>query len=194
MFSFFKNEISIRSVSIPDFGWPKVREEEAIIMWGNPERTAVVSINYFDLVPNIPTVRDVNVIRSFYRNLINEANGGLLAAELFKQQGFDVVKTIFKIPQQPRGMAYIGSLTLPFSTCSFVLKVHAVEAGMTGLREAMVADKLLRAGNFDMDNWDSDPYDKDLKTGVLMNLAEVENYDMDFPDHPLSRVRDLLTR
>jgi hypothetical protein len=136
----------------------------------------------------------VNVILSFYRNLVNEANGGLLAAELFKQQGFDVIKTIIKIPQQPRGMAYIGSLTLPFSTCSFVLKVHAVEAGMTGLREAMVADKLLRAGNFDMDNWDSDPYDKDLKTGVLMNLAEAENYDVDFPDHPLSRVKDLLNK
>ena len=52
MFSFFKkNEISIRSVSIPNIGWPKVREEEGIIVWGNPERTAIVSVNYFELVP-----------------------------------------------------------------------------------------------------------------------------------------------
>jgi len=188
------SEISIKSVSIPDFGWLKVTEEDGIIMWGNPERTAVVSINYFNEVPNIPSVRDMNVQRSYYRNLINESNGGLLAAELYQAQEFDVIKTIFKFPRQPKGMQYLGSLTLPFSTCSFVLKVHAIEAGMTGFRDAMVADELLRGGNFDLADWDCDPYDKELKTGLLMNLSEAEKYDVKYPDHPLSIVRDLLNR
>ena len=195
MFSFFeKSKITIRSVSIPDFGWPKVKEDDTIIQWVNPEKTIAVSINYFEMIPDLPTIRDVSVLRSFYRNLVNKANGGLLAAELYKQQEFDVIKTLFKIPQQPRGMTYIGSLTIPFSTCSFVLKVHAVEPGMTGIREAMVADKLLRTGNFDMADWDCDPYDKDLKTGVVMNMAEAENYDAEFPNHPLSQVRNLLNQ
>lgn len=196
MFSFFrKSEISIKSVSIHDFGWPKVTEEDGIIRWVNQERTAVVTINYFDLVPDIPTRdRDVNVLRSFFRNSINKANGGLLAAELYQLQGFDVIKTIFKIPQEPNGRQYIGSLTLPFSTCSFVLKVHAIEAGITGFRDTMVADELLRGGNFDLADWDCDPYDKDLKTGLLMNLSEAEKYDVEYPDHPLSIVRNMLNQ
>ena len=189
---FNKKRITIESVSIPDFGWPKVKGDSSIIQWINPDQTIAISINYFDIVPDIPTVKDVNVLRAFYRNIIAEINGGLIELELYKRQQFDIVKSIFKIPQKPSGMTYIGSLTIPFSTCSFVLKVQAVESGATGMREAVVVNKFLSTGNFDDATWSSDPYDKEFKTGSLMNKSEVQSFDIDFPDHPLSQVRTLL--
>jgi hypothetical protein len=165
-----------------------------VIQWINPEETIAVSINYFDIIPDIPTVRDVHVLRSFYRTLIADHNGGLIAVELNKRQQFDIIKTIFKVPQEPSGIRYIGSLTIPFKTCSFVLKVQAVEGGITGMREAAVMDKLLKAGNFDEVIMGADPYDKGFKTGLLMTTAEAQIYDADFPNHPLSQVRNLLSQ
>lgn len=60
------------------------------------------------------------------------------------------------------------------------------------MREAIVANKLLSSGSFDETNWSVDPYDKEYKEGSLMNFAEDQHYDADFPAHPLSRVRNLL--
>ena len=193
MFSLFnKNRVTIKSVSIPELGWPKVKEDNSIIQWINPEQTIAISINYFESIPDIPTVKDVNVLRAFYRKIITEIDGGLIELELYKRQQFDVVKSIFKIPQKPSGMTYIGFLTVPFSTCSFVLKVQAVESGTTGMRETVIANKFLSTGTFNDATWSSDPYDKEFKTGALMNKAEAESYDIDFPHHPLSQVRTLL--
>ena len=195
MLSFFsKKKVSIQSISIPDLGWPKVKDNEAIIQWINPEETIAVSISYFGLMPDIPTIKNMDLLRAYYRELLAGVGGGLIEVELYKRHQFDIVKTIFKIPQKPSGMTYIGSLTIPFSTCSFVLKVQAVEAGLTGMRETLVANSFLSDVNFDMDAWSADPYDKEYKTGALMNKAEDQQYDSDYPKHPLSQVRNLLNQ
>src|SRR5687768_6912620 len=114
MFSLFsKKNVTIKSVSIPDFGWSKVKEDKSIIQWINPDETIAISINYFDIVPNIPSLKDVNVLRGFYRNLVTGVDGGVIEVELYQHQHFDIIRTIFKIPQKPSGMTYVGSLTIP---------------------------------------------------------------------------------
>jgi hypothetical protein len=92
-------------------------------------------------------------------------------------------------------MGYIGSLTVPFKHCSYVVKIQAEEAGMTGMREAVIADKLIREGKIvpgekDILGWAADPYDPTWKQGAPMNLAERQEYDHLFPGHPLTIVRD----
>lgn len=94
-------------------------------------------------------------------------------------------------------MAYIASLTIPFKSCSFVVKVQAIEAGITGMRDAVIADRLIAEGTISIGetgflNWFSDPYNDDFAGGVLMNKSEQDLYDEEFPDHPLSRARQLL--
>lgn len=193
MFSFFrKDKISIKSISIPDFGGRKEKDDDAIIQWVNQEEPIAVSINYFDKIPDIPTIKDVNMLRGFYRDLVLSINGGIIEVELFKRQELDIVRTIFKIPKPVKGMMYIGSLTIPFSTCSFVLKVQADEFGATGMREAIVVNKLFSTGSFGEATWSADPYDKAFTDGHLMNQAEDQIYDAEFPAHPLSRVRTIL--
>lgn len=193
MLSFFKKKISVDSISIPELGWPREKEGNAVL-WMNPEGSIAVSINFFDQAPDIPTIKDINNLQAFYRDLIISVNGGVIEVELLKRQQFDLVRTIFKIPQPGRGMLYVGSLTIPFNTCSFVLKIQAIEAGPTGMREALIVDRLFKDGTFEENTWAADPYDNEITLGTLMNKSEDQRYDVDFPDHPLTQVRNLLSQ
>lgn len=198
MFSLFKRKkINISSVAIPDFGWTKTKDEKSIIQWINPEQTIAISINFFELPPDIPTMKNVEALRNFYRQSISNINGGLIEVELSQKDKISFVRTIFKLPQEHSGMTYIASLTLPFKTCSFVLKIQAAEIGITGMREALIADRLISTNVISVNengcsNWSSDPYDNSFKSTALMNKSEEYRYDNEFPDHPLTRARQIL--
>ena len=198
MFSFFKRKkIGIDAISIPDFGWTKTKSDKAIIQWINPEQTIAISINFFELQPDIPTIKNIETLRKFYRHSISNVNGGLIEVELSQKDKLPFIRTIFKLQPGQSGMIYLASLTLPFEACSFVLKVQAAEVGPTGMREAVVADRLISTNVISIDengysNWFCDPYDNAFQGGVLMNKSEQDDYDVEFPIHPLTQVRQLL--
>ncbi len=200
MFSFLKKKnITIDSVLIPTFGWNKIENSKFVRKWENPEQTAILSLNFFSIKPDLPTVKDLDYLRSFYRNSISTVNGGLITVDTFTLYYSPVVKTIFKVSQEEYGMIYIASLTLPFEDYSFVVKIQTVESGMTGLRDSVILNKLLESGevlfeNQEIKNWFSDPYDSDFKQGVLMYKSEDEKYDNEFPDHPLTIARRMINK
>jgi hypothetical protein len=198
MFSFFKRQkVTIDSVTIPNFGWTKTDDTKSKVQWINPEQTVAISVNFFNLPPDIPTIKRIDTLRDFYRNSIASINGGLIEVELRKIANIPFARTIFKIPQEPSGMTYLASLTIPFETCSFVLKVQGFEDGITGMRDTMVANRLLGKGDLTIgkngyENWFSDPYDNNFTDGTLMNKSEQTVYDKDFPNHPLTLVRTII--
>ena len=193
MFSLFnKKPVTINSVSIPNFGWPKVKEDKSIIQWINPEQSIAVSVNYFNIRPDIPTIKDVDVLRRFYRNMVVSVEGGIVELELYKHRQFESIRSLFKIPQNPSGITYIASITIPFSTCSFVFKVQAAETDATGMRETIIMNSLLSSGDYDLSSWTFDPYEKNFEGGRPMNISEDKRYDIDFPDHHLTQARKLL--
>lgn len=200
MSSFFeKNIASIKSIEIPDFGWRKAAENNHVIQWINPEETIGISINFFDLAPDLPTVTDLDALRSYYRQSIAAVNGGIIAIDILKFKDIPVVKTIFKIPQQPSGITYLAALTIAFESCSYVVKVQCAEWGTTGLRDAVIARKLLANGTLTLgengyENWFADPYDDTFKNGTLMNQSEQSIYDKDFPGHPLTQARVIIEK
>jgi len=124
----------------------------------------------------------------------------LISVNVVRVQGVLGTRTIFKFPQKPSGMAYVGSITFPFRDFSFVIKIQCPELGITGVREAVVLDKLMSTGEVSIDpqkrkihGWSQDPYDQSYEGPSLMNRAEEIKYDAEFPDHPLSRARNFLT-
>lgn len=205
MFNFFKKSkpakqpatiipVTIQSVTIPNFGWNKVEENDSRIVWVNPEENALISLYFFNIPPDLPTIKDVNSLRDFYRQSIAASGGGLIEVSAFDLQNFPSVKTIFKVPQQEGGMTYLTAVTIPFENCSFVIKTQAVEIGTTGIRDAFVLNRFLENGKVTFDgnglkNWFEDPYDPAFKEGTLMNKSEREEYDTEFPQHPLSIAR-----
>ncbi len=201
MFDLFRkkeNKITIHSVSIPNFGWNKAEETASRIVWVNPEESALISLNFFNLQPNIPTVKNLDVLRNFYRNSISESKGGIIEVSLLKVHDIPSIKTIFKIPQPQSGMTYIASVTIPFENYSFVIKIQAAEVGTTGIRDAMILNEMLASGEVtfgeQIENWFADPYDPDFKKGTPMNKSEQEKYDTEFPEHPLSIARASITK
>lgn len=201
MFNLFNKkepEVTINSVSVPDFGWNKVEENDSRIVWVNPKENALISLNFFDIQPNIPTVKNLDFLKDFYRNSISEANGGVVEVSLLTVNNVPSVKTIFKIPQPESGMTYIASVTIPFENCSFVIKIQAAEVGTTGIRDAVILNQMLMSGEVTLgedrlENWFEDPYNPNFKNGTLMNKSEQEKYDIEFPEHPLSVSRIAIT-
>lgn len=201
MFGFLKkvkSKINVFSLTLPDFGWQIVDQRSTIIVYVNNDESASISVNYFNKEPDLPTIKDVEFLRNFYRDLITPNNGGLIVTELVSIYGVTAVKTIFKV-KQPIGMAYVASVTIPFKNFSFVVKIQAIENGVIGLRDAVVTEKLLgtneiSVGDSGLENWFSDPYDESIIWGVLMNKSEQQKYDSEFPDHPLTVVRQSINK
>jgi hypothetical protein len=110
---FKKQSHKINAVQIPEWGWTKEEENSSIIVWVNPEQTIALSLNYFDKEPDIPTIKDVEILRKFYRGLISQVNGGLVEVNLLTLKGQSVVRTIFKIPQEPTGVTYLALSASP---------------------------------------------------------------------------------
>ncbi len=193
MINFFKrNKSSIKSIIMPELGWEQVAKSKSIIQWINPEKTISISINYFDKSPDLPVLKDMKVIRSFFRGQIIEHNGGLIQVDLANSEKYKIIKTIFKIPQEPAGIVYLASLTIPFKDCSYVIKIQAPEMENIGDRESIILDRLKHDGGNSYQNLSSDPYMQSFTKGTLMNKSEEKIYDIEFKDHPLSLARKLL--
>ena len=114
--------------------------------------------------------------------------------DLVELKNYQAIKTIFKLPQQPKGVVYLGSLTIPFRDRSYVVKIQALEMGMTGVRESVILDRLLREGKANLNNWSFDPYNSTYTKGSLMNKSEEFKYDAEFEDHPLTQVRKYISQ
>jgi hypothetical protein len=196
---FKKNNSTIHSISLPDWGWKKEKAKKSVVLWINPEQTIALSLSLFNKKPVFPSIKDVEVIRKFYRDYIAQVDGGIIEVNLIGLKGLSAIRTIFKIPQEPSGVTYIGSLTIPFKKSSYVVKIEAPEIGTTGIRESVIGEKLLKENTIHIvdngfEDWAFDPYDKNFKDGLLMNKSEYAQYDKDFPDHPLSKARILLDK
>ncbi len=200
MFNFFNRpKVSIQSLSLPvpetdGEAWTMEKDDAKVKLWIHPAHTTALSLHFFDMAPDIPSLQDLDDLRGFYRKLAVAAKGGLIAVDLVDWRGFAAVVTIVKIPQDPNGTTYVASLTLPFKDCSFVVKVQAIEVLETGMREALVLDQLMETGVVKLDedglhHWIAAPYEASVTDGSPMNQSEKETYDDRFPSHPLTIAR-----
>lgn len=201
MFKFFrkkkKNKVNLHSITIPNQGWEKISEDHNAIRWVNPQQSALIVLHYFDKEPDLPTAKDLDYLKKFYRNVADSSNGGIIETDIIHIHNIPCVKTIIKFPQQETGMIYIASITIPFENCSYVVKIQANEIGITGMRDAVILNRMIETGEVKIDgeimtNWFEDPYDPDFKQGTLMNKSELEKYDYEFPEHPLTIARSLI--
>ena len=155
-------------------------------------------VNYFDLPPDITAKDDSEKsLQDNYRNVAVEAGGAIIEVSKLKIDSYTVLKTIFKFKLSPSGVVYIGSYTIPFEKCSYVIKIQCPEIGTTGVRDSTVFELALKKGLVEISNktvkgWMKDPYDENIDLPYMMNLSEKEEYDKMFPEHPLSRLRKYL--
>ena len=195
-----KSKPSIESIQFNTFGWDLGDNTQSKKMWTSQKQAALLGIFFFDGkssdLPN--NLEDINSVRSHYRQkVVEQGNGGLIRCEVIRLHGLRVIELIAKQPNQPMGMNYISSLTIPFEKYIFMIILQAVERGITGMREAVILDKWMKENgapktdaNGKMIGFSKDPYDENFTEGRVMNYSELELHDKEFPNHPLSIVRD----
>ncbi len=176
-----------RLISLPDLGWKKEKEGNQVVLWINPEQTIALSLSWFKKEPVIPSIKDIQVLRDYYRKGISASGGGLIEVEIVELNSLPAVKTIFKVPRESAGTLYIASLTVPFQNASCVIKIEAPEQEPYGSREVGI-----KANDPVFENITCDPYDPGFNEGALMTKSEEAVYDIAFPDHALSMTRSIL--
>jgi hypothetical protein len=188
------SNIKLNFVSLPDWGWNIEQEYKDIKLWINPEKTVALSLCRFKKEPAFPTIKNIDLLRKYYRLGICRSGGGIIEVNVIDLKGLQAIRTIFKAPQDTEGVIYIASLTLPFRKSSYVIKIEAPEISNIGKRDSEIAGKLIRENVITVhetgsENWVGDPYDPNFNVGLLMNRSEEPIYDKAFPEHPLSLVR-----
>jgi hypothetical protein len=176
-------------------------DEDGVRIWHTAAGDGI-GLHYFPNPPDIAAdLSSLEDVRSFYRKAMAASGSGIIEVETPRLDGVATVRTIIKVPQQPHGMFYLDSVTLPFRDFSYVIKVQCEEFGITGLRDSEVLDELLGTGDVTLDingdeirliGWVQDPYDASIVSTFARNRAEALEYDARFPEHPLSRLRPTL--
>jgi hypothetical protein len=141
---------------------------------------------------------DIKGVRDYFRRVIEQAGGAILSVDVVLVDSVRTVRVISKTPQQPHGITFEGSYVFAFQNKWYALRIKCEEKGTTGLREAIIGDKAYGSGQVTISKgkgimgWSKDPYDPQLQDGFRANLADQEKYDSLFPNHPLSRLRQIM--
>ena len=168
----------VDSIRFDTAGFTFQREGDNTRVWLTPDGDPV-GLFHFAIKPDIPAALDsIDALRAFSRSATAAAGGAIIEVETVSVDRSLALRQIIKVPQQPHGMTYVGSILLPFRDFSFVIKVHGQERGTTGRR---AGSRPRRVG-----------LDPAVRDGFSRNLAESAEYDARFPNHPLSRLRRTL--
>ncbi len=192
---------SIDSISFDVHDFQLAEDQGGARIWQTPAGE-IVFLQYCGKPPDIKSsLQALDALRQEWRDLAVRSGGAIVEVETRTIDGCEAVHAILKMPQQPTGMAYLGSIIVPFRDFSYQVNVAAREQGVTGLRDTAVFASWMREREVAWDEatgkpkgWMHDPYDPSLETPVAWNQSEAEAYDAEFPDHPLSRLRSLLAK
>uniref|UniRef100_A0AAU2K0I8 Uncharacterized protein n=1 Tax=Streptomyces sp. NBC_00049 TaxID=2903617 RepID=A0AAU2K0I8_9ACTN len=155
------------------------------------EHGLVLSVHFFDLVPDLPAPLDrPDLLRAGLARSVAGAGAGLIEAMPGDVDSVPAVRQLVKVRRPDgHGQVFLGSWTVPKAGCSVVVKVQAGEGPMTGMREAVVLAQLGPERYFT-----AHPYGPDIAGGLPYHLGDLEEWDAQFADHPLTRVRAALAR
>ncbi|KPI15469.1 hypothetical protein OV450_2607 [Actinobacteria bacterium OV450] len=156
------------------------------------EQGLVLSVRFFPLVPDLPApLHETDRLRHGLARSVARAGGGLIEAVTGEVDSVPAVRQLVKIrrPNTEHGLVFLASWTVPRASCSTVIKVQAAERGTTGMREALVGARVGHENYFR-----PHPYGPDVQGGLPYHVADFEEWDAGFPDHPLTLVRGALRR
>jgi hypothetical protein len=158
-----------------------------------------LTLCFYDTPPEPPIAHAaLDDWRQYYREMLDSLGGGLVELAVVSLDGLPALKIVGKMPQPTGGLCYLGMLRVLRRSFSYALKLDCPELGLTGLREAMVLDRELARGPVGgglvgmPPGWASIPYDPTIRGRGLPTRADDAEYDAEFPQHPLSRLRHAL--
>src|SRR5262252_6743477 len=92
---------------------------------------------------------DIKALRAFWRRETDAREGAIVEVEYINIAGIRCLKAITKYERRP-SYDYEGTITIPLGNWHFAIVMKATEHGTTGVREAVVANELVRTGELDL--------------------------------------------
>jgi hypothetical protein len=167
------------AVNFDDTGYAYQGEKDGQRVWFLPGGGGI-GLSFQSVTPRLPKGLDSFAqVADCYAAALG-ANQRLVECRSQSLDGVSGIWLIICETQSGSPMTYLGSLTLPFEDCSFVLKIQCQEQGITGAREAVVLDAALKTGQAQI---------IDGKVRLRGASFESPEFDLLIPTHPLSRVR-----
>jgi hypothetical protein len=178
-------------------------EHDGALIWYTADDDGI-RLFHFSIPPDIEVnLGSIDRVRDYYRTFVMNHGAAIVEVDVLQIAGCQSIRQIIKVPQQPAGMTYIGSITLPFRDFSYVVKMQCMEKGTTGVRDSSVLSEKMNAGQvtfneetMKLQGWMQDPYDSSISYPLSSdgsicsyNISDSIQYDEYFPAHPLSRLR-----
>ena len=148
-----------------------------------------------------PPLEDIDALRRHYRDHLKARRGATISCDLVKIADEWAVRTIFKFPSgKGMAMSFAGTLLTRVGNRHLGLTVQSSEMSVTGVREAVVLQELIRYAvpsqiewlkekkSIPID-WKFERYDPSTTGEFAYLVSDHEEYDRRFPFHPLTRVR-----
>ena len=136
---------SFDSVTFNTAGFELAGDEDGVRVWHTSDADPV-GLYYFPIPPDIEA--DLDSIEelqdSFAARAAATGQSAAIEVDPVVVDDCPSIRTIVRVRQQPSGVAYVGSFTLPFRDFSFVGKAQCLEHGVTGIRETVLAAERLR--------------------------------------------------
>lgn len=171
----FSKKITIQDIDLEVENYTYQGENNGGRIWHTEDGDGL-GVYYFDMHPDLPdNISNSAELFAFYEEQLSRIGGQIVELDIRKIDGVNAIFLIIKAPQEPSGMTYIASYTIPYKAFSFVIKVQCLEHGITGVKEALLVDRILaKNGSLEGANWDS------------------SEYDDEFPNHPVARARRII--
>jgi len=180
-------------------GWSLVNKEVSTAYWHDGVGD-VISLTLTPPVQSLPSLSDTDELRKYCRRSAERQAAGLVEVRSTIGAAGPSLTYIYKRLEVP-ALTYYGVLSTPFDGGMWRWMILAYERGTTGVREATVTSRLFEAHELTLETyeatWAQDPYDpsyRGVDRSTLRYRSDTEEYDDEFPDHPLSKVRRELRR
>ncbi len=185
--------ISIDSVHFADMPGLNLVEKDATWARWQTDEGDIVFLRFIpEPIQNPVPLSDTSGVRQQYKDMVAQQGAAMIDLDIVSSSGIPCMEMISKTRMELHGMAYAASATLMWRDFSFNIAFHSPERGVTGFRDAIVADKFL-AKYESTEEFDAAFYDRSSNPAAAQrNRSDDECYDVDFPDHPLSRCRQFL--
>lgn len=196
----------VERISFDTSGWHEHEQERAKdwVVWGNAGDILSLAVEPSPWKTFKPMEREYWLEEA--REMAKP--GGIVSVEPRVAASRPAIEIIYK-RIQGTGYRYTGLIVVEFREYWCQITGVFSERGVTGVREAVLTSNLLKAGTIRIrkhpfyrriftrasgyvEGWFSDPYDAEYRGIVLRSVADNEEYDGQFPDHPLTRLRSTL--
>ena len=143
--------------------------------------------------------RDEELLIDRIHELLKE-DQGLIEVRSGESDGrpfiYSITKTLgFSETGDPLGAQYTLALDMTEPACPIHVQAYFEEANTSGIRDTVVFTTRAEAyATFEeaLEGWAVDPYDPEFDFGILMTAAEAASFDAEFPEHPLSLLREMV--